>query len=412
MGRDWSSAVYGYSDERDGSEVSQSDASISSLGPYQDHANAPLVWFREAGKRGMGINEEAQLRARARSLEMEYTRLKDSRETAMRSFAEKYEEAKSNELQLAALMDENSDLTMSLGFQQRVESDLTNTLESLWNAFPKLPIPKMVRVRQGNGTGDLKEQILAVERIVTDLEAENKELKNIIQQQGRRSEIRGERSSNTAALQETRVMELEEENTSLRVKLIDSLENLVAAQEQTAKPFPLGGQNGNKRIGTGDEPATKKPKPGNQQLPILKYLKPSNTSSNRQYRCLVPKRVVSTGLEEGFLYVGAEDLMTWYVKGRVDSVLSQLDQIGTFNGRYAWQSAAALGENCAFCRLISRRPSEWYEAERACVRCTRNRRPCMVVHRYGGVEVAVLLPLQINDRLGLDPAETGFWIRG
>ena len=193
----------------------------------------------------------------------------------------------------------------------------------------------------------------------------------------------------------------------------------MTAQEQTAKPFPLGGQAGHKRIGSGDdEPVTKKPKQlmnqqlMNQQLPILKHLQPSNASSNRQYRCLVPKKVVPTGLEEGFLYGGAEDLLTWYVKGRINSVLSQLDQIGTVNGRYAWQSAAALEDNCAFCRLISRRPSEWHEPERACVRCKRNRRPCIVVHCYGDVEVAVLLPLQMNDRLGFDPTETGFWIRG
>ena len=406
-------AVHEYNDQRGGSEVSQSDASISSLGPYQDDTNATFVWVKEAGKWGMGIHADAKTRARVRSLEMEYTRLKDSRETAMKCFAEKYEEAKSNELKLAALMEENADLTMTLGFQQKVEIDLTNTLESLWTAFPKLPLPKTVRFRQGNEIGGLKQQVLAFEGTVTDLEAENKELKEIIQQHGRRSEIRGEVSLKTAALQENRVKELEEENTSLRLKLIDSLEKLVAVQEQMAKPFPLGRQNGQKRVGTGDEPATKKPKQRtNQQLPILKSLQSSTTSSNRQYRCLVPKLVLPPGIEEGFLYIDGEQLLTWYVRETINSVLSQFDQIGTVNGRYAWQSAAALEENCAFCRLISRRESEWYEDERACVRCTRHRRPCIVVHRNGGEEVAVLLPLQIDHRLGLTPRDTGFWIRG
>ena len=414
MGTDYpSDAVYEYNDEHGGPEVSQSDAAISLPGPYQDDNNSKLVWFRKVEKGGMDINAEAQLRARARSLETEYIRLRDSRETAMSSFAEKYEKAKSNELKLAALMEENSDLTMNLDFQQRVEIDLTKTLESLWTTFPMLPVPKTALFRQENGSGDLKEQISAVEGIVADLEAENKELKEIIQRQGRRSEIGGEISTNTAALQETRVKELEEENTSLRVKLIDSLEKLVAAQEQTAQPFPLGGQNGTKRIGTGDEPAAKKPKQRtNQQLPILRSLQPSTTKSDRQYRCLVPKKVASTGREEGFLYVGGEHLLTWYVTQTINSVLAQFDQIGTVHGRYAWQSAAALGENCAFCRLISRRESEWYEDERACIRCTRHRRPCIVVHWYEGEQVAVLLPLQADHRFGLYPGDTGFWIRG
>ena len=408
-----SDAVHESHDERGRSELSHSDASISSLEPYENDTNTTLVGFEEAEKWGMEINAEAKLRARVQSLELEYTRLKDSRETAMKAFAEKYEEAKSNELKLAALMEDNADLTMSLGFQQKAEIDLTNTLESLWTAFPKLPVPKTVAFRQGNETGDLKEQILAFEGIVTRLEAENKEFNEIIQQHGQRSKIHGEASSNTAALQ-ARVKELEEENTTLREKLIDSLEKLVNAQEQTAKWFALGGQNGKKRVSTGDdEPVPKKPKQRtNQQLPVLKSLKPSNMFSNRQYHCLVPKKVVSTGIEEGFFYVRGEDLLTWYVLETINSVLSQLDQIGTINQCYAWQSAAALEENCAFCRLISRRESEWYEENRACIRCTRHRRPCIVVHQYGGGEVAVLLPLQIDHRLGLAPKDTGFWIRG
>ena len=411
---DWSSdALREYNDERSDSVVSQSDVFIPPLGPYQDDTDTTLVPFGEVGKFGVGINAQAELQARVRSLESEYTRLKDSREAAMRSFAEKYEEAKSNELKLVALMEENADLTMSLGFQQKVEIDLTNTLESLWTAFPKLPVPMTVRLHYGNETGALKEQIRTFEGIVTGLEAENKELKETIQQQGRPPEIRGEVNSKSAALQDIRVKELEEENTGLRVKLIDSLEKLVAAQEQTSKPFLLGGHNDHKRSSTGDEPVTKKPKQRtNQQLPVLRSLIPSNMRSNRQYHCLVPKKVASTGIEEGFLYVRGEDLLSWYVIETINSVLSQLDQIGTVNQCYAWQSAAALEDNCAFCRLISRRESEWYEEERACVRCTRHRRPCIVVHRYGGGEVAVLLPLQIDHRLGLAPEETGFWIRG
>lgn len=412
MGMDRSSPALKHDDDRGGSEVSQSDASISSLGPYQDDTNATLVWFKEDGNWSMRMDVETKLRTRVRSLEMEYTRLKDSRETAMRSFAEKYEEAKSNELELAALMEENADLTMSLGFQQKVEIDLTNTLESLWTAFPKLPVRKTVRLCQGKELGDLKEQILAFEGMVADLQAENKELKGIIQQHDRRSEIGGEVDSNKAALQETRVAELEEENTGLRVKLIDALEKLVATQEQTAKRIPLGDENGNKRVATGDEPVPKKPKlHTNKQLPILRFLQPSSMSSNRRYRCLVPTKVVSTGQEAGFQYVSGESLLTWNLRGTINSVLSQLDHIGTIHGRYAWQSAAALEENCAFCRLISRRECEWYEEGRACVRCTRHHRPCIVVHRYEGVEVAVLLPLPIEHRLGLLPGEPGFWIR-
>ncbi|KAL8794156.1 MAG: hypothetical protein Q9195_003224, partial [Heterodermia aff. obscurata] len=363
MGTDWPfDTVHENNDGRGGSEISQSDASITSLEPYQDDTNATLVMYKEAGNWKMGFNAESKLRARVRSLEVEYTRLKDSREVALRSFAEKYEEAKSNELKLAALMEENADLTMSLGFQQKVEVDLTNTLESLWTTFPKLPVGESVKFSQVKETRDLKEQILALQGIITDLEAENKELKESTQQQDQRADIPGEVSSNTAAaaLPETRVKELEEENTSLRVKLIDALEKLVTAQEQTTKRPPTGDKNGNnKHIGSGgDEPLPKKPKlRTNQQLPPLRFLQPSTASSNRFYRCLVPKKV-DYREESGFLYVAPEHLLPWYVREITTSLLAQLDAIGTIHGRYAWQSASALEENCAFCRLISRRESE------------------------------------------------------
>lgn len=403
-----------------------------SPGPESSNTNATL----DSPARGESSDEylvtapsPAELEERVQPLEIANIWLKDPRADTMRLSVSKIEQTTTAELKLAALQKENMNLAADIQIHYRDKATLIDNLKSLKTDLSQLEeVLQTERVHQGNEVVDLEEQLVAFNRIVISLEAENKELKEAVQQQSlgylsERPTTRHGLSRDIAETDRSRLRQLDEENTTLRTKLIDTLDKLVIAHSRLEKLattqthaanhlMPLETKQRSKRPGSVNERAAKKAKQGKHMaLPKLQSLQPSSTSSDGNYLCLVPQESAYVDTREGVRYAHQTEFLTWYILEKVRSLIVELDKKGTIKGTYAWQSAVALGGNCAFCRLISERECEWYEDDRACVRCTRHKRPCVVVHELGGEQIAVLLPLHIDHRRGLKISDTGYWIR-
>lgn len=309
---------------------------------------------------------------------------------------------------------------------QREKSDLADNLKLVRSDFRQLEdIVQSERLNQGNELAYLEEQLVAFNQLIASLEVDKNQLKQIIDErrfEGEDSDCitLDEASSSVDATNQSRINQVEEENQSLKSKLIDTLDKLVEAQNRlekfaTAQTLAAGffmpheGQQGTKRPGSfHTEPAAKKAK--DLKPPNSEHLQPSKMGSVDHYLCLVPQQSAS-GTEENYKYVGTEEALNSYVIEKVHSLIVTFAKKAASEGFSAWQSAAVLYLSCAFCRYISRKESEWYQGDRACARCTKNHRPCIVVHRIGEEEVAVLLPLTVDRRHGLKPSDTGYWIR-
>ena len=309
---------------------------------------------------------------------------------------------------------------------QQEKADLANQLKLVQSDFRQLEdLIQTERLNQVNELAYLEEQLVAFNQLIAYLEDENTQLKQIVDQQHLEDQMSDKSafdeasSSDMDATDQSRIDQVEEENQSLKSKLIDTLDKLVAAQSRLEKfatgqthaagfPMPLESQQGTKRPGSVyNEPAAKKPK--DLRPPNLEFLQSSSMSSEDHYLCLVPQQSVS-GSEENVGYA-LKSILNSYVIDRVQSLIATFTKQSTNEGFSAWQSAAAMKKSCAFCRYISGKESEWYQDRRACARCTRNHRPCIVVLSNGAGDVAVLLPLTQDRRKQSKPSDTGYWIR-
>lgn len=309
---------------------------------------------------------------------------------------------------------------------QQEKADMANKLNLVRSDFRQLEDLLLTeRLHQGNEIAYLEEQLVAFNQSIASLEGDKNQLQKIVDQQrleGQKTDRTtfDESSSSVEATNQSRVVQVEEENQRLKSKLIDTLDKLVAAQVRlenfaTAQTqaagwlMPHEGQQGTKRPGSACvEPAAKKVK--DLKLANSEFSQTSNMSSVDHYLCLVPQRSVF-GTDEVVEYAQKSDVLSSSVLERVQSLIVTFANKSTKEGFSAWQSAAAMKSSCAFCRYISGKESEWYQDDRACARCTKNHRPCIVVHQIGGEDIAVLLPLIVDRRQGLKPSDTGYWIR-
>ena len=200
---------------------------------------------------------------------------------------------------------------------QQEKADLANKLKLVQSDFRQLEdLIQTERLNQVNELAYLEEQLVAFNQLIVSLEDENNQLKQIVDQQHLEDQMDDhstfdEASSDVDATDQSRINEVEEENQSLKSKLIDTLDKLVAAQSRLDKfataqthaagfSMPLEGQQGTKRPGSVyTEPAAKKFK--DLRPPNLEFLQSSNMSSEDHYLCLVPQQSVS-GSEENVGY--------------------------------------------------------------------------------------------------------------
>ena len=370
------------------------------------------LFFLRANLSSSGLEEIAEREANVAGPGKQNAELANKMKNLQHDFSGREDKIVEQEAKFAAMQQEKAALANKL-----------NLLRSDFRQLEDLLLTE--RLHQGNEIAYLEEQLVAFNQMIASLEGDKNQLQQIVDQQrleGQKSDRTAfdESSSSVEATNQSRVVQVEEENQRLKSKLIDTLDKLVAAQIRlenfaTAQThaagflMPYEGQQGTKRPGsTCAEPAAKKFK--DLKLLNSEFSQTSNLSSADHYLCLVPQQSVS-GKDEVAEYAQKSDVLNPSVLERIQSLIVTFAKNSTKEGFSAWQSAAAMKSSCAFCRYISGTESKWYQRDRACARCSKNRRPCIVVHRVGGEEVAVLLPLMRDRRRGLKPADTGYWIR-